>query len=147
MTELFQLGKFLGVLFLFAGFLVSIEVFREIRVPFTSIRLGRTRREPAGADALAAASETAGDRADRRSTRRADRPRRARDGRRPYHGAHAVAPSDAAPSAPPPSAGLGGSDRPGAASLFGTLGPLSRFAYDAGMEPRRVRRLARRPSG
>jgi len=29
-TELFQTGKFLGLLFLFAGFLVSIEVFREI---------------------------------------------------------------------------------------------------------------------
>ena len=38
-TELFQLGKFLGVVFLFAGFLVSIEVFREIRIPFTSVRL------------------------------------------------------------------------------------------------------------
>ena len=61
MTEWFQLGKFLGVLFLFAGFLVSIEVFREIRVPFTSIRLGRTRHEPAGAEQLAAASETAGE--------------------------------------------------------------------------------------
>jgi len=49
MTEWFQLGKFLGVLFLFAGFLVSIEVFREIRVPFTSIRLGGARHEaPAG---------------------------------------------------------------------------------------------------
>jgi hypothetical protein len=34
-TDLFQLGKFLGVVFLFVGFLVSIEVFREIRVPFT----------------------------------------------------------------------------------------------------------------
>ena len=45
MTEWFQLGKFLGVLFLFAGFLVSIEVFREIRVPFTSIRVGGIRRE------------------------------------------------------------------------------------------------------
>jgi hypothetical protein len=45
MTEWFQLGKFLGVLFLFAGFLVSIEVFREIRVPFTSIRIGGTRQE------------------------------------------------------------------------------------------------------
>ena len=59
LTEWFQLGKFLGVLFLFAGFLVSIEVFREIRIPFTSIRLSRTRHEPAGADALAAASEGA----------------------------------------------------------------------------------------
>jgi hypothetical protein len=44
-TELFQLGKLLGVVFLFAGFLVSIEVFREIRVPFTAIRLATARRE------------------------------------------------------------------------------------------------------
>jgi len=44
-TDLFQLGKFLGVLFLFTGFLVSIEVFREIRVPFTGIRLATGRRE------------------------------------------------------------------------------------------------------
>jgi hypothetical protein len=56
-TEYFQAGKFIAVLFLFAGFLVSIEVFREFRVPFTSIRLGRTRREPAGAEALAAATD------------------------------------------------------------------------------------------
>lgn len=47
-TELFQLGKFLGVVFLFAGFLVSVEVFREIRVPFTSIRLATARRERPG---------------------------------------------------------------------------------------------------
>ncbi len=47
-TEWFQFGKFLGVVFLFAGFLVSIEVFREVRVPFTSIRLrsGRQERDP-----------------------------------------------------------------------------------------------------
>jgi hypothetical protein len=44
-TDLFQLGKFLGIVFLFAGFLVSIEVFREIRVPFTKIRLATGRRE------------------------------------------------------------------------------------------------------
>jgi hypothetical protein len=44
-TELFQLGKFLGVVFLFAGFLVSIEVFREVRVPFTHIRLRTARHE------------------------------------------------------------------------------------------------------
>jgi len=44
-TELFQLGKLLGVVFLFAGFLVSIEVFREIRVPFTAIRMRTGRRE------------------------------------------------------------------------------------------------------
>ena len=34
-TELFQVGKFLGVVFLFAGFLVSVEVFRELRIPFS----------------------------------------------------------------------------------------------------------------
>jgi hypothetical protein len=44
-TELFQLGKLLGVVFLFIGFLVSIEVFREIRIPFTSVRLWAARRE------------------------------------------------------------------------------------------------------
>jgi hypothetical protein len=44
-TELFQLGKFLGIVLLFAGFLISIEVFREIRVPFTETRLWRTRHE------------------------------------------------------------------------------------------------------
>jgi len=44
-TELFQVGKFLGVVFLFTGFLVSIETFREIRVPFTSIKIRTARRE------------------------------------------------------------------------------------------------------
>ena len=48
-TELFQLGKFLGVVFLFAGFLVSVEVFREIRIPFTGVRLTTPRRESPGA--------------------------------------------------------------------------------------------------
>lgn len=48
MTEWFQLGKFLGVVFLFAGFLVSVEVFREIRIPFTSVRMGTARRERGG---------------------------------------------------------------------------------------------------
>jgi hypothetical protein len=47
MTEWFQLGKFLGVLFLFVGFLVSVEVFREIRIPFTSVRIGGARHESA----------------------------------------------------------------------------------------------------
>jgi len=55
-TEYFQVGKFIAVLFLFAGFLVSIEVFREFRIPFTRIRSGRTRHEPAEAEALAAAT-------------------------------------------------------------------------------------------
>jgi hypothetical protein len=44
-TGFFQVGKFLGVVFLFAGFLASIEVFREVRVPFTRIRLRGARRE------------------------------------------------------------------------------------------------------
>ena len=44
-TELFQIGKFLGVVLLFLGFLVSVEVFRDIRVPFTSIGLREGRRE------------------------------------------------------------------------------------------------------
>ena len=44
-TEFFQVGKFLGVVFLFAGFLVSVETFREIRIPFTAIRLRPLRRE------------------------------------------------------------------------------------------------------
>ena len=34
-------------MFLFAGFLVSVEVFREIRVPFTTIRLSTSRRDRA----------------------------------------------------------------------------------------------------
>lgn len=44
-TEFFHLGKFLSVLFLLAGFLVSVEAFREIRIPFTSIRLATARHE------------------------------------------------------------------------------------------------------
>jgi hypothetical protein len=47
-TELFQLGKFLGVLFLFAGFLISIEVFRQVRIPFTRFQLGGRRHESPG---------------------------------------------------------------------------------------------------
>lgn len=46
-TEYFQVGKFLAVLFLLAGFLVSTEVFREIRVPFTRVRLRAARPESA----------------------------------------------------------------------------------------------------
>jgi hypothetical protein len=60
-TELFQVGKFLGVIFLFLGFLVSIEVFREIRIPFTSIRLATGRHEAPGA-VLASRSAEAADR-------------------------------------------------------------------------------------
>ena len=44
-TAPFVLAKLFAVIFLLAGFLVSIEVFREFRIPFTGIRLGMTRRE------------------------------------------------------------------------------------------------------
>jgi hypothetical protein len=57
-TTVFEIGKFLAVLFLLAGFLVSIEAFRVIRVPFTSITLRGGRREHEIApDATAATSE------------------------------------------------------------------------------------------
>ena len=46
MTAGFFLGELLGVVFLFAGFLVSIEVFHEIRIPFTK-RVLRVRHEAA----------------------------------------------------------------------------------------------------
>jgi hypothetical protein len=42
-------GRFVGVVLLFAGFLVSIEVFREIRIPFTSITFATGRGERAAA--------------------------------------------------------------------------------------------------
>ena len=45
-TEAFFLGELLGVVFLFAGFLVSIEVFREIRIPFTRVVLHTRRAAP-----------------------------------------------------------------------------------------------------
>ena len=45
-TQTFFLGEFLGVVFLFAGFLVSVEVFREFRIPFTG-RVLRRRTEVA----------------------------------------------------------------------------------------------------
>lgn len=47
-TDYFQVGKFLAVIFLLAGFLVSVETFRVIRVPFTGLALGRARREHGG---------------------------------------------------------------------------------------------------
>jgi hypothetical protein len=47
-TTIFALSKLLGISLIFAGFLISIEAFREIRVPFTSIRLARDREERSG---------------------------------------------------------------------------------------------------
>jgi hypothetical protein len=62
-TNYFQVGKFLAVVFLLAGFLVSIEAFREIRVPFTSLRLSRSRQEADGATGAASAADAEGARA------------------------------------------------------------------------------------
>jgi hypothetical protein len=45
-TGPFAVAKFVAVVLLLMGFLVSIEAFRELRIPFTSIRLARVRREP-----------------------------------------------------------------------------------------------------
>jgi hypothetical protein len=44
-TGPFAVAKLLAVVLLLAGFLVSIEAFREIRIPFTGIRLAGARRE------------------------------------------------------------------------------------------------------
>ena len=44
-TSAFFLGELLGVVFLFLGFLASIEVFREFRVPFTNKVLRARRAE------------------------------------------------------------------------------------------------------
>jgi len=44
-TTVFELSKLVSIVLIFAGFLVSIEAFREIRIPFTSIRLAVGRRE------------------------------------------------------------------------------------------------------
>jgi hypothetical protein len=46
-TGPFAVAKFVAVVLLLAGFLVSIEAFRELRIPFTSIRIGGARREVA----------------------------------------------------------------------------------------------------
>ncbi len=46
-TDFFYLGKFLAVIFLFVGFLVSVEAFAELRVPFTRVVLRHRRPDPA----------------------------------------------------------------------------------------------------
>lgn len=44
-TDIFEASKLIGIALIFLGFLVSIEAFREIRIPFTQIRLSRARQE------------------------------------------------------------------------------------------------------
>jgi hypothetical protein len=46
--ELYEAGHLLGVLLIFAGFLLSTEVFREIRIPFTGRTLRTARHERVG---------------------------------------------------------------------------------------------------
>ena len=64
-TNYFQVGKFLALVLILVGFLISIEAFREIRVPFTSIvlRAGRHERVAASADGDDAPIGTAPDHA------------------------------------------------------------------------------------
>jgi hypothetical protein len=50
-VELFQAGKLVGVVLLFLGFLVSIEVFRQVRIPFTGLAVTGLRHERASARA------------------------------------------------------------------------------------------------
>ena len=47
-TWAFFLGELLGVIFIFLGFLVSIEVFSDVRLPFTRIVLRRRDRAEGG---------------------------------------------------------------------------------------------------
>jgi len=47
-TWAFFLGELLGVIFIFLGFLVSIEVFSDVRLPFTRIILRRRDRAEGG---------------------------------------------------------------------------------------------------
>lgn len=44
-TGPFAVAKLIAVVLLLAGFLVSVEAFREFRIPFTGIRLAGIRRE------------------------------------------------------------------------------------------------------
>ena len=46
---LYELGHLVGVVLIFLGFLVSIEVFREIRIPFTGRVLRGARTEHSSA--------------------------------------------------------------------------------------------------
>jgi hypothetical protein len=59
-TAIFALSKLLGISLIFAGFLVSIEAFREIRIPFTYITLAVGRSERDEIEARAERAPTAG---------------------------------------------------------------------------------------
>ncbi len=59
-TSGFFIGEFLGVLFIFLGFLVSIEVFSDVRLPFTRVVLLR-RDRTTGAEVPATSGGAGGD--------------------------------------------------------------------------------------
>jgi hypothetical protein len=59
-TWSFFLGEFLGVLFIFAGFLVSIEVFSDVRLPFTRVVLVRRHPEKSGSSSGVGKDEEGG---------------------------------------------------------------------------------------
>lgn len=44
-TTIFELSKLVSIGLIFTGFLISIEAFREIRIPFTSVRIAGARHE------------------------------------------------------------------------------------------------------
>jgi hypothetical protein len=52
-TWSFFLGELVGVVLIFLGFLVSIEVFSDIRLPFTRVVLARREKRHAGGEPAA----------------------------------------------------------------------------------------------
>jgi hypothetical protein len=44
-TAPFAIAKLIAVVLILGGFVVSIETFHELRIPFTRIRIGGARRE------------------------------------------------------------------------------------------------------
>ena len=58
-TWSFFLGELLGVVLIFAGFLVSIEVFSDVRLPFTRIVLARRDRARSSGDVVDSAGRPA----------------------------------------------------------------------------------------
>jgi hypothetical protein len=89
-TWSFFLGELLGIVFIFAGFLVSIEVFSDIRLPFTRIVLAR-RNQPEPPGASPARSARSGRSHSRRSwyDPRADGRKGSHEQRSPFHSSEA----------------------------------------------------------
>ena len=53
-TEGYSVGKLVALMLIFVGFLVSSEVFRTIRIPFTNRVLRTARQEPQPSNAATA---------------------------------------------------------------------------------------------